>query len=143
MPTLEKDFQIELIKEAKRINGRGHRIRHFNMAGLPDLSITVPGYLHTWIECKLEKRTKFSLDYLNEPKPKLSVLQRAFIKKENSAGGRAGWALLLTYKGRTDMDIVVGLDRGPTKTINRQRGERWPLLFIMDSIDSLWSENYG
>lgn len=87
------------------------------MAGLPDLYVKHPNYPAVWIELKVTGGVEL----------KLSPLQRHFIKREQQAGGHAGWCVL-SQKGEY-YTIYAGSDTtllsipsGTFCTVSKQSG---------------------
>ncbi len=122
MANNENAFQIALVKEAQRLGGNALRVRHYSLAGIPDLYVKLRGIQSCWIECKFIR---------NKPKPpKLTPLQLAWINKELKAKGNAGWAMCVRVRSGL-WDIYVGIDdefdTAQNYLCRRQTGESWPI----------------
>lgn len=134
MASNESVFQTSLLKEFRKNKYHAIKISDRFHHGIADLYVR--RYDSVWIELK----------YLIAPKLKETLLQvnltqnqRLFIRKEQEAGGNAGWALCVKY-GPSLWKIFVGAD-WKTESIGqdeflveRAKGELWPSILIYECI---------
>ena len=114
-PLTESQFQKRIMEACQREEGC-HAIRISRMwavmGGVPDLYIKHPAYPAVWLELKVNHKKGQQLIV------GLSPLQRHFIRRENEAGGNAGWAVLnqgreawTLYAGRNPNVVTVATDK--------------------------------
>lgn len=136
MANNEAQFRSELKKDIETLGGFCKVISQKFFTGYPDLHASLPGVGSAWIECKFEARA----DYKGRCPLKLTPLQREFIRREQRAGGNAGWVLCIkfsklkqwaAYCGRSPDETEVDL-RYP-RTV-RAAGRYWGVTEIMESI---------
>ena len=125
MAASEADFQTELLKAFQKMGWHAFKVAKLSFGGVPDIYVKAPGYPSVWLELKYGR--------LN-----LSPLQRQWMKKEQKAGGKVGWAVCEKidrewhlYMG-TDPDVVLW--RQGTWVQTRGVGEPWHVHNILHAI---------
>ena len=125
----ELKFQRALIKELKEIQGHGWKSSNQFLAGIPDLVMIHPDYPACFIETKVVK-----VDQMFNGKIipiKTTPLQKANLRKIQSAGGMAGIVVLVDHRWPQYLYITADIDMphfkfGEHPHIQRRRG--WPYL---------------
>jgi hypothetical protein len=137
MANNENAFQIALKDQAIKEGANAMRIRHFSLVGVPDLYIKMLGEPSAWIECKFKR--KCPKEGTQQPTP----AQLAWIRKEQKAGGIAGWALCVKLS-IIEWAIYVGVDETFHPIHNflcvRGRGKIWDVSRIVTRIQHMMEE---
>lgn len=131
MAQRESDFQTELLHQMKAAGWHAFKAAKITMGGVPDIYANAPHRISVWIELKYNNKN-LALG--------LTELQRAFMRREQKVGGKAGWVML--YKGPNYESMYAGHDHSrlvctPGDLVQtRKRGEKWDLDLMMDHLNA-------
>lgn len=136
MANSEASFQTELLDAMRKAGWHALKVAKLSFGGVPDLYVKAPGMPAVWVELKyVDFHPGFSV--VGVPL-KLTPLQRQFMRKEQQAGGNAGWAVCV--KEGNSWDLYAGHDHTLEHIkhlhhIDRRLiGEKWKIERIVEAI---------
>lgn len=153
----ELKVQAEIIKAARELDAHAFKANNRFMKGVPDLSIKLPKYAHTWIEVKFERRFSSSIrlkrpdlidadwrayckEHTSAVNIDLTPHQRRFLRDERSAGGSAGWLMVVAQgNGGYWLCCSFGLPSHGvlylgSDWMEKPRGGKWPVEAIVNRL---------
>lgn len=130
MATNEASFRSELLACAREQQCHAFATVADTAKGLPDVYIKHPNYPGIWVELKFRRSENQAIG--------MTALQRHWIRKHQSVGGQAGWAVCV--KGKTTETLFA--HRLPDLTHphrgfiaqRRGRGESWDIRRLIHVI---------
>lgn len=139
----ELQIQRELCVAANRMGGHAFKCNNQFLVGVADLSITLPGYPHVYLEVKYVKSFTLKNTVCLNNKSMPTHHQRRFMRQIQEAGGYAGWVLVVGMKPDGRVAFYVSSNYTFDKDTNlcfneswvvRERGAPWPIQCIIDRL---------
>lgn len=126
MANSERTFQTELLALMRQQGWHAFKITTSFASGVPDLYVKAPLYCAMWIELKFMKYPG---------KISLTPVQRKFMRDEQRAGGRAGWAVCVDGHALYANNNPEVISLGPKDLIQeRGHGEVWNINTLLEAI---------
>ena len=128
MANSETDFCKEIREAIEEQLAPAHCLKHSDafIVGIADLQIQTRLFGHWLVEAKFHRRKTMT----GKVKLELTEKQRKFLKKEQAAGGNAGWCLCVRFSDRRS-HLYVGTNPDTLEVdlsslhIVRGHGETW------------------
>jgi hypothetical protein len=131
----ELTFQQEWMKDARNQGCHAVRVADMYKIGTVDMYVKAGGKRGKWIENKYSRSMNRDMN--------ISPMQRQFLKKEQRAGGDAGWMCCVEIEPSKRWEIWVG-DNPDAKYAHegmfigtRMRGDKWPVLRCLEVLEIL------
>jgi hypothetical protein len=135
----ELSFQAELLDDARRVGCNALRTADRFHVGRPDCYIKHPAFEYgAWIELKFLRSAGVKLG--------LTELQRRELRREQGAGGVAGWACCLVVTPGRLWRLYASVDTHATHINDlhfvgeRKHGGKWP---VHELMGKLYNERSG